>query len=155
MDSDGTVPFDLLDGVHPDRPVGARRERARARLPDAVRDDSAPGRHERGVRILLLALAAAGDAGFGLPLVFSTLAIGVILFTLARFGMLALIVSWTVAGVLEDIPLTFNAGSMFAPSSDVLLAVIVGVAVYGCRTEPCRAAVAQWKVPRLISSAPA
>ncbi len=86
------------------------------------------------VYVLLLALAAAGGAGFGLPLVFSTLAVGVILFTLARFGMLALIVSLTVAGVLEQIPLTFNASSMFAPSSYVLLAVIVGVAVYGCRT---------------------
>jgi len=36
--------------------------------------------------------------------------------------------------VLEQIPLTFNASSMFAPSSYVLLAVIVGVALYGCRT---------------------
>ena len=86
------------------------------------------------VYVVLLALAAASGAGFGLPLVFSTLAVGVILFTLARFGMLALIVSLTVAGVLEQIPLTFNASSMFAPSSYVLLAVIVGVAVYGCRT---------------------
>jgi len=85
------------------------------------------------VYVVLLALAAASGAGFGLPLVFSTLAVGVILFTLARFGMLALIVSLTVAGVLEQIPLTFNASSMFAPSSYVLLAVIVGVAVYGCR----------------------
>jgi len=36
--------------------------------------------------------------------------------------------------VLELIPLTFKTSSMFAPSSYVLLAVIIGVAVYGCRT---------------------
>ena len=65
---------------------------------------------------------------------FSTLVVGVGLFTLARYGMLALIVAIAVASMLEQIPLTFNAGSMFAPSSYVLLAVIVGVAVYGCRT---------------------
>jgi len=86
------------------------------------------------VYVLLNALVAASDAGFGIPLVFSTLAVGVILLTLARFGMLALVVSLTVAGVLELIPLTFKTSSMFAPSSYVLLAVIIGVAVYGCRT---------------------
>jgi serine/threonine-protein kinase len=86
------------------------------------------------VFVLLQAVLAASGVGFGIGLVFSVLAVGVGLFTLARFGMLALIVAITVAGVLEQIPLTFNTSSMFAPSSYVLLAVIIALAVYGCRT---------------------
>jgi serine/threonine-protein kinase len=86
------------------------------------------------VYVLLQAVLAASSAGFGIPLVFSALAIGVGLFALARFGMLALIVALTVAGVLEQIPLTFNTSSMFAPSSYVLLVAILALAVYGCRT---------------------
>ena len=83
--------------------------------------------------VLLQAVLAASGAGFGIPLVFSVLAVGIGLFTLARFGMLALIVALTVAGVLEQIPLTFNTGSQFAPSSYVLLAGVIALAVYGCR----------------------
>jgi eukaryotic-like serine/threonine-protein kinase len=85
------------------------------------------------VFLLLQVVLAASGTGFGIPVVFSVLAVGVGLFTLARFGMLALIVAITVTGVLEQIPLTLNTSSMFAPSSYVLLCVIVAVAVYGCR----------------------
>ena len=86
------------------------------------------------VYLLLFAGLAASGSGFGIPLVFSALGVGVVVFTLARFGMLALIVALTVAGVLEQIPLTFNMSSMFAPSSYVLLAGIVALALYGFRT---------------------
>ena len=85
------------------------------------------------VYVLMLALFAASVSGGGISLVFAALGVGVVVFTLARFGMLALIVAFTTHGVLDQIPLTFTPGSIFAPSSYVLLLGIAALAVYGFR----------------------
>jgi hypothetical protein len=85
------------------------------------------------VYVLMLALFTASVSGGGISLVFGALGIGVVVFTLARFGMLALIVAFATHGMLDQIPLTFTPGSIFAPSSYVLLLGIAALAAYGFR----------------------
>ena len=107
------------------------------------------------VFVLLQALFVASDAGFGISLVFSMLVVGVGLFTLARYGMLALIVA------IDGCRYARADSADLQCQLDVRAVVVrpAGRDRRGRRVwlphEPCRAAVAQWKVPRLISSAPA
>jgi hypothetical protein len=67
-------------------------------------------------------------------LAFSALAIGLIVFTLLRLGLLTLVVALTVTGWLDQIPMTFDFSSLFAPSSYTVFAVIVAATLFGFRT---------------------
>ena len=86
------------------------------------------------VFVLLLLAGAAVTEGMSLSLIFAALKVGVVVWTLARFGMLPLIVALTVAGALEQIPMTFDPRSIFGPSSYGLIALIILTAGYGLRT---------------------
>ncbi len=86
------------------------------------------------VFVLLLLAGTAVMEGMSVSFVFAALKVGVVVLTLARFGMLPLIVALTVAGALEQIPMTFDPQSLFGPSSYGLMALIVLTAVYGLRT---------------------
>jgi hypothetical protein len=84
--------------------------------------------------VLVLLGSAAAAQGATVSLVFSALAIGVIVFTLARLGLLTLVVALTVTGWLDQIPMTFDFSSLFAPSSYTVFGVIVVATLFGFRT---------------------
>ncbi len=69
-----------------------------------------------------------------MPLAFSALAIGLIVFTLLRLGLLTLVIALTVTGWLDQIPMTFDFSSLFAPSSYTVFGVIVVATLFGFRT---------------------
>jgi Protein kinase domain len=83
--------------------------------------------------IVLIGIAVAAD-GLTVSLVFSALAIGTIVFTLARLGLLSLVIAFTVTGWLDQIPMTFDFSSLFAPSSYTVFGVIVVATLFGFRT---------------------
>jgi serine/threonine-protein kinase len=77
-----------------------------------------------------VALAATGVS---VSLVFSALAIAVVVLTLLRLGLLTLVIALTVTGWLDQIPMTFDFSSLFAPSSYTVFAVIVAATLFGFR----------------------
>ncbi len=83
--------------------------------------------------VVLLGIAATVQ-GLSVTLVFSALAIGLIVFTLLRLGLLTLVIALTVTGWLDQIPMTFDFSSLFAPSSYTVFGVIVAATLFGFRT---------------------
>jgi serine/threonine-protein kinase len=83
--------------------------------------------------VVLLGIAAMVQ-GLSVSLVFSALAIGLTVFTLLRLGLLTLVIAFTVTGWLDQIPMTFDFSSLFAPSSYTVFAVIVAATLFGFRT---------------------
>jgi hypothetical protein len=84
--------------------------------------------------VLVLFGALAATQGMTVSLVFTAVGVGVIVFTLARFGLLALVVALTVAGWLDLVPMTFDFSSLYAPSSYTVFALIIAATLYGFRT---------------------
>jgi len=83
--------------------------------------------------VVLLGIAAMVQ-GLSVSLVFSALAIGLTVFTLLRLGLLTLVIAFTVTGWLDQIPMTFDFSSLFAPSSYTVFALIVAATLFGFRT---------------------
>lgn len=82
----------------------------------------------------LLLTAAAFSQGWSLGLVFAAGSVAVLTTSVARLGLLALIVSLATSRLLEQTPLTIDPGSWAFPASTTELALLLATAIFGFRT---------------------
>jgi hypothetical protein len=83
---------------------------------------------------LVLFGVAVATQGASVSLIFAALGVTLVVFTLRRYGILALVVALAVSGSLDQIPMTFDPSSLFAQSSYTVLGLIVAGAVFGFRS---------------------
>jgi hypothetical protein len=85
-----------------------------------------------GVTACALAMSAAYDLSPVLPSLVFPLATGALLtFVALRFGLLSLVVTWFVKGVLEAVPMTLDVSHWSASASNWTLALILGLTLFG------------------------
>jgi hypothetical protein len=84
---------------------------------------------------LVLAFFAASAASAGpnpvVSALFEVFGVGSILAILWRFGLLAVIVTVFTTNVCGQAPLTFDASQWYAPSSYLVIAIVIGLAAFG------------------------
>ncbi len=96
---------------------------------------SVTGRRAVATALFILALLGLQFANNGWTLATAAGAAGaaLIVLGLARVGLLTVIVGLTVQNVLDQIPLTFDVSSFWAPSSYAVLALAIGISVIAVR----------------------
>jgi len=85
-----------------------------------------------GAVSLLLVVMSNPGAGEPLPyLVSMAITLTIFWVLLFRFGLLAVVLSISVSGLLQTLPLTFDLGVWYADTTLLVLAVVLGLAAWG------------------------
>jgi serine/threonine-protein kinase len=93
--------------------------------------------HAAAMIAVTLFFAASGAVNSPVPIltaIFGALTTAALLAGLMRFGLLTLVVGIFVATVLNGYPLTLDPGVWFGPTSLLMLAIVVTLALFGFRT---------------------
>ncbi len=84
--------------------------------------------------LVLLFAISSGQTTHWIQWPFSALLVAVVVVTVARLGLLPLVVAEIVQNALYETPLVLDPGSWLAPASYTALIFVLGLAVFGLRT---------------------
>jgi hypothetical protein len=87
------------------------------------------------VSLFFAAIAAVNNGGAPvLTMMFGAATVGLLLATLVRFGLLALVVSIFVVAVLDGYPLTIDLRIWYGATSLLMIGVVVALTIFGFRS---------------------